>query len=213
MELLALAPEREDTVQEAAKRRDIVNGARQVFRANGFDGASMGDIAKAAGVSKGTLYVYFDSKEALFKALIDVDRRDAAERLFDLDENEPDVRGVLTGLGISFVGMMIQPDHVALLRMVIGAAEKFPALGRAFFEAGPCYGVKRVAAYLAHQCEAGRLVIDDPQLAASQFMGLVQGVLTKGPMFGVNEQPTPTEIRRTVDSAVSVFFAAYGPRD
>ena len=54
---------------ESAKRRQILEGARRVFLASGFDGASMGEIAKAAGVSKGTLYVYFDSKEKLFEAL------------------------------------------------------------------------------------------------------------------------------------------------
>ncbi|MBS7699122.1 MULTISPECIES: TetR/AcrR family transcriptional regulator [unclassified Chelatococcus] len=211
MDPLTLAHEREDTAQEASKRRDILNGARQVFRANGFDGASMGDIAKAAGVSKGTLYVYFDSKEALFRALIDIDRRDAAERLFDLDEADPDVRGVLSRLGIRFIGMMIQPEHVSLLRMVIGASEKFPALGRAFFEAGPCYGVTRLSVYLAAQQAAGRLAMDDTDIAAAQFIGLVQGGLTKAPLFGVNEQPSEEAIERTVASALRVFFAAYGP--
>jgi AcrR family transcriptional regulator len=212
MDTPALVAPGEESTQEAAKRRDILDGARRVFRARGFDGASMGEIAKAAGVSKGTLYVYFDSKETLFKTLITVDRRDAAERLFDLDEDEPDLRGVLGRLGRSLVMMMLQPDHIALLRMVIGAAEKFPALGQAFFEAGPCYGVRRLSDYLARQSAAGRLKIDDPDLAAAQFLSLIQGVLTKGPLFGVSKPPAAREIDVTVDSAVAVFFAAYGPR-
>src|ERR687886_631072 len=64
---------------DGSKRRQILDGARRVFLAHGFDGASMGEIAKAAGVSKGTLYVYFDSKEALFEALIVEERRSLAE--------------------------------------------------------------------------------------------------------------------------------------
>src|SRR5207302_6291968 len=48
---------------DSAKRRQIVEGARRVFLAQGFDAASMGEIARSAGVSKGTLYVYFTSKE------------------------------------------------------------------------------------------------------------------------------------------------------
>ena len=51
-----------DTGEDSAKRRQILDGARKVFLAQGFDGASMGEIAKAAGVSKGTLYVYFQNK-------------------------------------------------------------------------------------------------------------------------------------------------------
>ena len=66
---------------ESAKRRQILDGARRVFLADGFDGASMNDIARVAGVSKGTLYVYFDSKEALFEALIREDRKQQAERI------------------------------------------------------------------------------------------------------------------------------------
>ena len=53
-----------------AKRRQIMEGARQVFLSSGFDGASMNDVARAAGVSKGTLYAYFNSKEELFEAII-----------------------------------------------------------------------------------------------------------------------------------------------
>src|SRR3712207_9140178 len=83
---------------ESAKRRQIMEGARQVFLARGFDGASMGEIAKVAGVSKGTLYVYFDNKESLFEALTTEEKRGLAEVLFQLDAEDPDVRSVLTKL-------------------------------------------------------------------------------------------------------------------
>ena len=65
---------------ESAKRRQILEGARRVFLGRGFDAASMGEIAREARVSKGTLYVYFDSKEALFAALIEESKRETAER-------------------------------------------------------------------------------------------------------------------------------------
>src|SRR5215213_5699133 len=83
------------TPAEFDKRRQILDGARAVFLVAGFDGASMGEIAKAAGVSKGTLYVYFDSKESLFEALTLEEKRGLAEVLFKLDADDPDVRGVL----------------------------------------------------------------------------------------------------------------------
>ena len=86
------------------KRRQILDGARQVFLRAGYDGASMGEIAKAAGVSKGTLYSYFASKEGLFERLILDERTSLAEALFRLDRetfselmagNIEIVRGVL----------------------------------------------------------------------------------------------------------------------
>src|SRR5262245_2027457 len=95
-----------DASGDGAKRRQIIEGTRQVFRAQGFDGASMGEIARAAGVSKGTLYVYFDSKESLFEALVTVDRREAAEQLFQFDLDDPDIRGVLERLGRRFIVKM-----------------------------------------------------------------------------------------------------------
>lgn len=197
---------------DTAKRRQILEGARQVFRAEGFDGASMGGIAKAAGVSKGTLYVYFDSKEALFEALVIEDRREAAERLFRLDPGNPDVRGVLCELGRSLVAVMSRAEHISILRMVMGAAEKLPRVGQVFYEAGPCHGRNRLAAYLREQAAAGRLRVPDAEVAAIQFLNLCKGDILTAHMFGVGEPPTTAEIDAVVTSAVDVFFAAYGPQ-
>ena len=103
------------------KRRQILEGARAVFMAAGFDGASMGEIARAAGVSKGTLYVYFDSKEDLFEALTVAEKSGLAEALFALDADDPDVRAVLARLGRTYLTEISRPERVSLIRMVIGA--------------------------------------------------------------------------------------------
>ncbi|HEY6256266.1 MAG TPA: helix-turn-helix domain-containing protein, partial [Xanthobacteraceae bacterium] len=68
--------------QDSAKRRQIIEGARQVFLAQGFDAASMNEIARVAGVSKGTLYVYFANKEQLFEAIVGHECRAQGERIF-----------------------------------------------------------------------------------------------------------------------------------
>ena len=68
--------------EESSKRRQILDGARKVFMDLGFDAASMGEIARTAGVSKGTLYVYFPSKIDLFEALVRSDRDQQAEQSF-----------------------------------------------------------------------------------------------------------------------------------
>jgi AcrR family transcriptional regulator len=197
---------------DGAKRRQILDGARQVFLAAGFDGASMGEIARAAGVSKGTLYVYFDSKEALFEALTLEEKKGLAEVLFHLDAGDPDVRGVLTRLGGSYLRVMAHPDHVASVRMVIGATEKFPRFGQMFYEAGPCQGIARLGAYLASQDKAGRLSVSDPPLAAQHFLDLCQSGLLRRLLFRVGEPPSEAEMDHLVDEAMRVFFAAYGPQ-
>lgn len=206
----------EKAAAEAAdlpKKREILEGARRVFRAEGFDGASMGQIAQAAGVSKGTLYVYFPSKEALFQELVLLDRAKAAEQLFVFDEDDTDVRRLLQRAGESFVSTMIEPDHIALIRMVMGASEKFPDAGRLFYETGPRRGSARLAVLLRKQVEAGRLVIDeDLELAAVHFLSLCQGQLVKPLLFGCPVQPTAKDIERTVASAVTIFLRAFGPK-
>jgi AcrR family transcriptional regulator len=203
------APEAGST--DGAKRRQILEGARRVFLHQGFDGASMGEIAKAAGVSKGTLYTYFASKEALFEALTLEERAGLAEALFRLDADDPDTRAVLRRLGASFIAMMTRPEHVSSVRMVIGAAEKFPRIGQVFYEAGPCQGTVRLATYLDRQVAAGRLVIDDTGIAAQHFLDLCSSGILRRLLFAVGEAPTREEIDRQVDRAIRVFFAAYGP--
>ncbi|KQP73712.1 TetR family transcriptional regulator [Methylobacterium sp. Leaf113] len=202
---------RERALPETDKRRQILDGARAVFMASGFDGASMGEIAKAAGVSKGTLYVYFDSKEALFEALALAEKRGLAEVLFRLDADDPDVRGVLTRLGLSYLTEMVRPEHITVIRMVIGACEKFPRLGQAFFEAGPVQGTTRLAAYLDAQVAATRLRPADTNLAARQFLQICQAGLLTRLLFNAGDRVVPAEIEHNVREAVRVFLEGYGP--
>jgi AcrR family transcriptional regulator len=203
-----------ETVEDTgAKRRQILEGARTVFLAQGFDGASMGEVAKAAGVSKGTLYVYFENKEALFSELIRDERKEQAERLFVFDTSDHDVPKALRALGRSLLSMMIRPAHMSLVRTVIGAAEKFPELGRTFYEVGPRFGIERLAAYLAEQARAGVLSIEDPERAALQFLDFCQSGITKPLLFGARSAPGAEEIARTAEEAVTIFMARYGRRD
>jgi AcrR family transcriptional regulator len=196
---------------ESAKRRQILEGARKVFLARGFDGASMGEIAKVAGVSKGTLYVYFDSKESLFEALTTEEKQGLAEVLFKLDAEDPDVRGVLRKLGLSYLRRMGKSEHISSIRMVMGAAEKFPRLGQAFYEAGPCQGIARLSAYFDRQVEAGRLSIEDTGVAAQHLLDLCVSGMLRRLLFSVGGPPTEDQIQTNVENALRVFFAAYGP--
>ncbi|WP_371346785.1 TetR/AcrR family transcriptional regulator [Ancylobacter sp. IITR112] len=204
----AAAPARSEP--ESSKRRDIIDGARKVFFEKGFDAASMDEVAKAASVSKATIYVYFSSKEELFEALVHNDRARSAEQLFEFDPSIDDVESLLRRIGISFMTMMVQPDHIRLVRMVMSVAERFPRVGRTFFEAGPCQGGQRLANLLRQQADLGRLAIDDDLAAAYAFFNLCQSNQVKGLLFGVNAPPSPAEIAATVERAVRVFLAYYG---
>ena len=195
---------------DTAKRQQIMEGARRVFLHDGFDGASIGDVVRTAGVSKGTLYAYFPSKEKLFEALIIEDRLKQAEALFTLDENDKDVVRVLWRLGRTFLDMLLSPDHLDFLRIVVGASTKFPELGKAYFEAGPCTGTKRLASYLSRLNEEGILFIEDLELAARQFLDLCRTGIHLRMMLGDRSRPSQVEIDHNIDGAIKVFLAAYG---
>ena len=155
-----------------AKRRQIMEGARQVFLNSGFDGASMNDVARAAGVSKGTLYAYFNSKEELFEAIIRAEKSQSAERMCAFLPDHSDPRVMLTDFGVRLLTRMAEPSTLALSRVVIAAAEKFPNIGRTFFEAGPLYGNQRLAQRLRELEQAGLVSVPDPERAAWHFLDL-----------------------------------------
>jgi AcrR family transcriptional regulator len=192
-----------------AKRRQIMDGARTVFLSAGFDGASMNDIAREAGVSKGTLYAYFTSKDELFEAIIRGEYAQAAERLC-VFRREGDARAMLTDFGVRLMLRMTEPGTLALARVVIAAVEKFPNVGRAFYESGPLFGTTRLAGELSALEAAGALKIPDSERAAWQFVDLCQSYVYKRLLFGVVESVSREEIERAVEAGVEVFLKAYG---
>src|SRR5215475_9526286 len=205
---LAAATERQDS----AKRRQIMEGARAVFLAQGFDGASMGEIARQAGVSKGTLYVYFDSKEALFEAIVEAECHAQAEQVFALDSNDHDVEAVLMRLGGAFVRFICRPGGQSSLRTVISISERMPVIGKQFYETGPATGIARLSRYLEDQVAAGYLAIADVEVAAAQFLDSCQSTLFKPLLFNFAPSPAEERINHVVGMAVRTFLAAYSSR-
>jgi len=199
--------------EDNAKRRQIIEGARAVFLSHGFDAASMNDIARAAGVSKGTLYVYFKHKEQLFEAIVEQECLAQAEGIFDLDANDHDVEAVLTRLGFAYVRFLCRPEKASAIRTVIAIAERMPELGRKFYESGPGKGIAKLAAYISAQVGAGVLVVEDCEVAAAQLMEAYQAMLFKSMVFNFVREPSEEQIGRVVPTAVKVFLAAYRAPD
>lgn len=195
---------------DGAKRRQIIEGAREIFMSAGFDAASMNDIARAAGVSKGTLYAYFDSKEALFEALIREERAHQPERNLMFPADEPDPAKALAIYGQSLVEKITRTDKLEQARIVAFAAARFPRLGRAFYEAGPLYGAVKLKQRLDAFVATGTLQIDDTAVAARQFIDLCLGDILKRLLFRVVETVEQDEIDVLVGQAVAMFMKVYG---
>jgi AcrR family transcriptional regulator len=209
MSALAQIKPAPSSTDDSAKRRQIVEGARSIFLANGFDAASMNDIARAAGVSKGTLYVYFTNKEQLFEAIVHAECLVHAETTFDLDPNDHDVEATLFRLGKGFIAFLCAPQKASALRTVIAIADRMPEIGKVFYETGPAVGIAKLATYLKAQNEAGVLAVDDCEVAAAQFLDACQSTLFKPVLFNFSPTPKDEAVDHVIGIAVRTFLCAY----
>lgn len=194
--------------EDSAKRRQILAGASTVFMNLGFDGASMGEIARAAGVSKGTLYVYFADKNRLFEAIVEHETLQQGKSAFNFDPARDPVT-TLREFGEAYILLLCRPGGGSAIRTVMAIAERMPDVGRRFYDKVLAVTIDRLADYLAAKQNTGELSIGDCQLAAAQFMMMCQATLFQPYIFQAKPAPTSREIATVIESAVRVFLAAY----
>jgi AcrR family transcriptional regulator len=193
---------------DSAKRRQIIDGARKVFMDLGFDGASMGEIARAAGVSKGTLYVYFADKNALFEAIVEEENLEQGRLAFNFDP-ERDVTTTLMEFGQAYIQVLCRPGGGSATRTVMAIAERMPEVGRRFYTNVIAATTARLSAYLQARAGLDDLVIDDFELASTQFTQMCQASLFMPFIFQVAPAPSPERIEEVIASATRMFLAAY----
>src|SRR5437899_7915715 len=152
--------------EDSSKRRQILEGARKVFMNLGFDGASMGEIARSAGVSKGTLYVYFADKNRLFEAIVEEETLEQGKVAFNFDPQR-DVATTLREFGQAYIQLLCRPGGGSATRTVMAIAERMPEVGRRFYTSVLAQTMARLAAYLDTRVAAGDLAIEDCELAAT----------------------------------------------
>lgn len=194
--------------EDSSKRRQILDGAHKVFMDLGFDGASMGEIARVAGVSKGTLYVYFTDKSQLFGAVVEREAIDQGRFNFDLGPGR-DAETTLRQFGQAYIEILCRPQGGSAIRTVMAIAERMPDVGRQYFKHVIDRTTRELAAYLDSEVAANRLSIDDTQLAAQQFMLTCQAQLFLPFILQVTPPPSRAQIAKVVASATRMFLAAY----
>jgi AcrR family transcriptional regulator len=194
--------------EDSSKRRQILDGARKVFMDLGFDGASMNEIARSAGVSKGTLYVYFADKNRLFEAIVEQDSLEQGKVVFNFDPAR-DAETTLRDFGRAYILLLCRPGGGSSIRTVMAIAERMPDVGRRFYENVLEKNISTLAGYLRAHVRPNDLAIDDCQLAASQFMMMCQASLFLPFVFQAEPAPSPERIARVVDSATRMFLATY----
>ena len=197
-------------VRKGRKFDQVLAGARRVFMADGFEGASVDEIARVAAVSKATLYSYFPDKRHLFMEVANAEcARQSQEALDNIDIMAPPEE-VLSQAGRHFLRFLMSTFGVQIFRICVAEADRFPEIGRRFYSSGPAVMRVEMAHYFEQAESRGELRVDDYVLAADQFGELCKADLWPRLIFGVIKSVSQSEIDRVVDGAVKTFLARYG---
>jgi TetR/AcrR family transcriptional repressor of mexJK operon len=197
------------------KRAEILAAASDVFTTHGYLGASMDAVAAAAGASKRTVYQYFADKEELFSSVVldAVDRgyeffRPHILALADVDADDL-IEAFRRHSHLTIIGIMA-PQVLRMRRLVMAEADRFPEIGREYYERSWVRTLDLLATTLARLDERGLLKIPDPQRAAYMFTWLVVSIpLQRTAFMGNAATYTQAELDDIADEGVRVFLAAH----
>lgn len=196
------------TPRARAKRDQIRAAAQKLFLERGFAGVSTDAISSEAGVSKETLYNYFPNKEKLLTDCLEhlittssTDEPLTAGSSPPID-NRDDLRNALLGLAHGLITSLMQPDYLALVRVIITETPRLPQLGNLFCSAVPETAFRSVTDLLTKAQEQGVTRVADAEAASRMFVGpLLTYVLIDGLLVGDGpiHQPSPNKLESIVD--------------
>ncbi|WP_370335404.1 TetR/AcrR family transcriptional regulator [Parvularcula marina] len=185
-----------------SKRALILKAARELFLEAGLEATSMDQITAAAGISKATLYNHFENKDALFAEVMAEKYEALAEELGELDESVPPEEA-LADFGRRLITLVTSPEHIHMVRVIVGATGSNPAISEAYFRHGKAAAFRALGTYLERRVADGTFVIDDVYLAGMQFLGAIKEPLLWPRVFGGNPRGEVDDVvRRAVRMAV-----------
>jgi TetR/AcrR family transcriptional repressor of mexJK operon len=199
----------EARIRKGRKFDQVIEGAKAVFLREGFEGASVDEIARDAGVSKATLYSYFPDKQHLFLAVIETECGHQSEVEILLHASEQDVEQTLRIICKTLITFFLSRFGQDMFRVCVAEAQRFPELGRTFYDSGPKRWGRKISQYLDSPKAREALDIDDTHLAADQLAQLCRADLMLKVLFGIDKDPPEAEIDRIADEAVKTFLARF----
>ncbi|MCY4180440.1 MAG: TetR/AcrR family transcriptional regulator [Litoreibacter sp.] len=197
-------------IKRGRKYAQVVAGARKVFLAEGFEGASVDHIAREAGVSKATLYSYFPDKRILFFEVAKEECASQADRALQVDRTDLPVREMLSHMAHSMMEFLTSDFAQRIFRICVAESDRFPELGQEFYMSGPQLMEDRLSDYFSHAVARGELKIDDVRLAAQQFEALMKADIFVKKVFNILDNPEPEQVYRVIYGAIETFLARYG---
>jgi AcrR family transcriptional regulator len=194
--------------QSEAKGEAILKGAMKEFLANGYAATSMDKIAKAAGVSKATVYSHFGDKESLFNAVIQDLVKDKFQTVMGLQQPqslEQDPKIVLSAMATRMLKNTISDRAFQdFIRIIIGESGRFPELAKAYVNNLAKPGIEGLTKYFQSHPD---LKLEDPEATVRIMVGsLVYFVMLQEMLHG--QEILPFESERLVNTLINLITAA-----
>jgi len=197
-------------ITRGRKFQQVLEGARTIFLRDGFEGASVDDIAREAGVSKATLYSYFPDKRVMFMEVFRTElAREAADASALIEVDLP-VEQVLPFIVQIISAHMISEFGLRIFRVSVGEAERFPSLAQEYYESGPALLRQQLIGYFQRCIRRGELRIPDLELAADQLIELAGATVHDRALFLGPKAVNKELLHKVNHSAVTMFLACYG---
>lgn len=198
-------------ISSLARQAAILDAAYDQFAKHGFSDTRIEDVARGAGVSKGSIYLYFPTKEALFEALV---RRDMAPRAQALAQFLGQYNGPLEPLfmqGAQIAATMFETRQIPIYpKLLIAESQKFPQLARFYRQEIAGIILKALSDLLARAQLREEISIDAPEVTAHLFMAPFFKSFVWHFTFGPIEDE-PLDIRTHLTSHVKMFMRAIAP--
>ena len=190
----------------------VLNAASRVFLEHGFNAATTDMIQRAAGVSKATVYSRYPNKEALFAAVIENQCNRFTRQVQQIEVTPDNIRRVLQEIGHTYLSLLLSSEALALYRVVVAVADRFPHLAHTFYSSGPGAMTRILAAHLEKAASAGEIDVQAVGLepAATLFMSMLRGEAQLIALTHPDSRASDVQIEQWVNQAVTTFLRAYG---
>jgi AcrR family transcriptional regulator len=200
-------------IAEPERRQLLLDAAESVFLELGYSAASMDDIAHRAGMSKKTLYRFFETKESLFAAVIAARRAslNATIEPWECADVQTAAESLRRYLG-AMARFVLAPRQAALYRLVIAESQRAPELAHSFHREGPSKCRALLSSWLMLQNARGALHVSDPASAATMLFSMVIADLQMCVLVGEMRAPDEELIDRGVNRALELFLEGAVPR-
>ncbi|WP_159867494.1 TetR/AcrR family transcriptional regulator [Novosphingobium sp. 9U] len=197
--------------QAQARQAELLDRALDHFLDRGFEQATIEAIAADVSMTKRTVYARYPDKAALFLAAVrrGIDRLALAPESIAATRAD-DLERTLIAIARLRIDLVSTPQGLKLQRIINTESYRFPEIFTTYYDVAARPTVRFLADVLQAEAKAGRLVIDQPMLAANTFMSMVVG----GPVrFITSGHPLePDEIEARVAFAVRLFLQGARPR-